>query len=265
MGEWVIRLAYGIMIVGIMLCFVFSRNHQRDLRKAANAFAFAFVKLSNYISPKPPKAGLLTEELPGGKLRALPAGQQPEAIRNILERANSPKAVELFAQLDDAADTVSKRAGFNRTHKAQFQAPLDELLLLAHTFLVGCENLESIDTPEKKAAFDSFLMEQPQHRMVLIKRITGDASDEYRELNKRYAKEMERIEEEEWQAKRKAKGKKPDASGKAAKAEPKTESKAEPKPEIPAEQPVSAEKAGAEKAPKEESSLRDEWSGWGCG
>lgn len=270
MAEIAIRLAYGIMIVGIILCFVFSKNHQRDLRKAANEFALAFVKLSNLVSPKPPREGLLFEELPGGKVRVLPAREQPKAIRSIMERANSPEAVELFARLDAAADLVCKRANFNRTQKAQFMVPIDQLLLLTQTFLVGCENVGSIDTAEKKAAFDSFLMEQPAHRMVLIKRITGDMADEYRKLNRRYAQEMEKIEAEELEARR-SQGKK--AGGKNRSKE---EKQAAPKPEIAKEPvPEAVEQSGPEAAEpaapaaegaaaEKEEDLRDKWRGWGC-
>lgn len=270
MGDTIIRFAYGIMIVGIILCFLFSRNHQRDLRKAANEFAFAFVRLSNLISPKPPKSGLMAEELPGGKVRALPAQEQSKAIQAILERANSPEAVELFAQLDAAADLVCKRANFNRTQKAQFMDPIDRLLLLTHTFLVGCEDLGNIDTAEKREAFDSFLLEQPAHRMVLIKRISGDKADEYRALNRRYAKEMEQIEAEE--AKGRKRDKKPAGESRREKREPAAAPRADKGPErVPDAEGPSVSKADGEsskmdvKASEEEVDLRDKWSGWGCG
>lgn len=279
MGAIAIRLAYGVMIVGIILCFIFTRNRQRGLREAANDFAFVFVKLSNYISSRPPKAELLTEVLPDGRLHALPVEQQPEAIQAIIKRAGSSKSVKLFAQLSSAAEIVANRANINRTAKAQFLAPVDELLLLTHTFLVGCENLETIDTPEKKAAFDSFLMEQPKHRMVLLKRITGDKADEYRQLNKQYAPEMERIEGEEQDRKRNRKNngdsdkKKPSektpesepkagkcGTGEDAEANGQAEASSE---EVPAEEKASDE-AGSEKKDSEKESLRDKWRGWGC-
>ncbi len=206
MGEIFIRLAYGIMIVGAILCFAFSKNHQRDLRRAANEFALAFVKLSNFVCPKPPREGLRVRALPGGGVEALPLAEQPEGIRRLAERANAPEAVELFAQADAAAALVSRRSSFNRTQRAQFQEPVDRLLLLAQTFLRGCENLGTVNTEQRRADFDSFLFEQPQHRMVLIKRITGDLADEYRSLNKRYAAEMERIEAEEQEARRRRPG-----------------------------------------------------------
>ena len=281
MGEMFIRLAYGVMIVGMILCFVFSRNHEKDLRKAADEFAIAFVKLSNHISPFPPKEELLTETLPDGRIRALPAEQQPEAIQAILKRANSGKSVRLFKQLRDASDLVTERASINRTHKAQFKEPIESLLLLTHTFLVGCENLSTIDTPEKKQAFESFLQEQPQHRMVLLKRITGELSDEYRKLNKVYAEEMERMEAEEQESRRKGKGKNKKNAEKekpAAEKQPAREQKEQPaapaaavQPEqaaqpvqAPAEQPAPEPAAAAQAEPADEESLRDKWRGWGC-
>lgn len=279
MGTIAIRLAYGVMIVGIILCFVFTRNRQRGLREAANDFAFVFVKLSNYISSRPPKAELLTEALPDGRLRALPVERQPEAIQTIIRRAGSAKSVKLFAQLSSAAETVASRANINRTDKAQFVAPIDELLLLAHTFLVGCENLETIDTPEKKAAFDSFLMEQPKHRMMLLKRITGDAADKYRELNKQYAQEMEQMEAEERKRGHKrgtdqgtdqaSPGETDPVSGtKAGERDAGEDSGAEGQPEASSGEASAEEKASDETSSKKEDpekeSLRDKWRGWGC-
>lgn len=204
-GEMLIRLFYGIMIVGMLFCFVFSKNHSKDIRKEANGFVFAFVKLSNYISSPPPHSGLQAESLGEGKVRVLPLEQQSEAIRVIVKRAGTDRAVQMFRELNDAAELVAKRAGFNRTHKVQFVEPLDQLLMLTHSFLVGCEDLSSIDTEEKLADFNSYLLEQPKHRMVMIKRISGDMAEEYRKLNKNYAAEMERIEAEENAARKKGK------------------------------------------------------------
>lgn len=262
--DWVVHLAYGVMIVGIIFCFVFSKNHLRDLRKASNRFALAFVTLSNYISPHPPKSGLLLEA--GDGVKPLPAPRQPEDIRAILRRAGGTRSVELFAELDAAAEAVAKRAGFNRTHKAQFVDPVDQMLLLTHTFLVGCEDLTRIDTPEKKAAFDSYLMDQPKHRMLLLKRITGDMSDAYRDLNKVYAREMERLEEEEMEERvRQSKEKAAKKQGAGKKETQKKKSKPGDKP--PENPPAAGERApGAEAGkPPEGENLRDKWGGWGCG
>lgn len=259
MGPILIRLAYGVMIVGIILCFVFSRNHEKDVRKAATQFAFAFAKLSNFISAKPPKEELLVRELPGGGVRALPLEEQPESIRRIVERANASQSVNLFAELDVAAALVSQRVGANRTHKAQFQAPIDQLLVLAQTFLRGCEDLSFVDSRERKAAFDSFLMEQPEHRMVLIKRISGESAEEYRKLNKRYAGEMERIEAQELEAKQKGGKKQRPAKQEqqAPAASPAGEDSLPPAgAEAPAQEPPKAE---------EPADPKDEWRGWGCG
>lgn len=261
MGPILIRLAYGVMIVGIILCFVFSRNHEKDVRRAATQFAFAFAKLSNFISPKPPKEGLLVRELPGGGVSPLPLEEQPEAIRRVVERANASQSVNRFAELDAAAEQVSRRVSANRTHKTQFQAPIDRLLLLAQNFLRGCEDLSYIDSQERKADFDSFLMEQPAHRMVLLKRISGESAEEYRKLNKRYADEMERMEAEELEEKKQG-GKKRRPAKQEERAPEAQPAEEDGQPPAPAE-----ESPEMEEAPQAEQSadLKDEWRGWGCG
>ena len=95
----VVHLAYAVMIFGCVMTFILSKNKKKDTRKAADAFAFPFVKLSNYISPTTPAARLAVEELGDGKVRALPLEEQPEPIRFIIKRANTQKSVDLFAEL----------------------------------------------------------------------------------------------------------------------------------------------------------------------
>ncbi len=202
-----IHLAYAVMVIGIIFCFVASRNLNKDMRKEVDSFALPFVRLSNYICPTPPDKGIQVEQLGGGRVRVLPPEQQSETIRNVMRRANKEKSVKLFADMVEAADSVVRQAGINRTKKSQFAQPVNEILHMTHTFLVGCENPATIDTEEKREQFDSFLMKQVDHRMVLLRRIRGGTANEYRELNKVYAREMEAREKEEEQARR-GKGKK---------------------------------------------------------
>lgn len=203
----VIHLAYAVMVIGILFCFVLSKRQTKDMRKLSNAFAIPFVKLSNYICPTTLGVELAVEDLGDGKVRALPLDAQPEALRFVIKRANGDKSVRLFAQLTEAADKVTRAAGINRTRKAQFSDPINRILYMTHTFLVGCEDLGRIDTVEKKRDFDSFTHEQVRHRMDLLRQISGDLSDEYRQLNQAYAKEMEAQEQQELEARR-ARGRK---------------------------------------------------------
>ena len=102
----------------------------------------------------------------------------------------------------DASEKLDQQAGINRTNKAQFAEPIREMLYLTHTFLCGCENLNTLDTKEKLNDFESYLHEQPQHRFLLMKRLPGSRNSEYQELNAAYADEMETLEREEIEAAR---------------------------------------------------------------
>lgn len=260
----VVHLAYAVMVFGCVMTFVLSRNKKKDVRKACDAFAFPFVKLSNYVSPTAPGVRLAVEELGDGRVRALPLEEQPETIRFIAKRANTQKSVDLFAELVAAEEMVAKAAGRSRFDKREFLLPINQLLMMTHTFLVGCENLATITTQEQREQFDSYLQEQVKHRMVLLKRIQGFSGDEYRKLNKVYAEEMEKVEREEQEARR---------NKQAAKEQEKAEKKA-------AKEKAAAEKAAAEKAAAEqkaqaaaqeaetakpEENDREKWRGWGCG
>lgn len=192
-----IHLAYGVMVIGIIFCFVISRNQKKEMRKAVDAFAFPFVRISNYISPTAPENHLAVEKQENGVIRVLPPEQQPGAIRAIMKRANEETPVKLFAEMADAADEVKRLAGINRTRKAQFADPVEEILLLTHTFLTGCEDVRRMDTTEKVEQFESFLQKQVKYRMILLRRISGGSAEEYRELNRVYAREMEMLEKKE--------------------------------------------------------------------
>ena len=162
-----------------------------------DAFAFPFVRISNYISPTVPENHLAVEKQENGVIRVLPPEQQPGAIRAIMKRANEEIPVKLFAEMADAADEVKRLAGINRTRKAQFADPVEEILLLTHTFLTGCEDVRRMDTTEKVEQFESFLQEQVKYRMILLRRISGGSAEKYRELNRVYAREMEMLEKKE--------------------------------------------------------------------
>ena len=192
-----LHLAYGVMVIGSIFCFVISRNQKKEMRKAVDAFAFPFVRISNYISPTAPENHLAVEKQENGVIRVLPPEQQPGAIRAIMKRANEETPVKLFAEMADAADEVKRLAGINRTRKAQFADPVEEILLLTHTFLTGCEDVRRMDTTEKVEQFESFLQKQVKYRMILLRRISGGSAEEYRELNRVYAREMEMLEKKE--------------------------------------------------------------------
>lgn len=196
-----IHLAFGVMMVGMLFCFILSKRQTKDMRKECDKFAFPFVKLSNYICPTTSSLSLQVEDLGNGAVRALPFEQQPEGLQFIMQRANADRSVRLFGELSEAADGITRAAGINRTRQEQFKNPIDQLLMMTHTFLCGCEDLTTIDTMEKKQAFDSYLQEQVAHRMVLLRRISGEKSNEFRTLNHNYTRQMEQIEKEEMEEK----------------------------------------------------------------
>ena len=132
-----------------------------------------------------------------GKIIPLPLEEQSGEIRSIIERANEETPVQLFSKMVEASDKLDALASINRTNKAQFADPIRKTLLMTHVFLQGCENLSTIDTKAKKEQFDSFLFDQVKHRMMLMKRISGDEAEHYRQCNTVYAPEMEAIEKAE--------------------------------------------------------------------
>ena len=184
--EIFIRIGYIVMIAAIVLCFYFSRKQQHGLREAVDRFAFAYVKISNHVSARPPAAELAVERGEGDAVRPLPLGEQPEAIRAAIERASGGKVVKLYDEMMDAMLEIENRCGRHRRMNSQFREPIAALFHKARTFLTASEHLENIRTAADKQALDSFLRDQGDDRMVLLRRITGGAGEQFSALSKHY-------------------------------------------------------------------------------
>ena len=184
--EIFIRIGYIVMIAAIVLCFYFSRKQQHGLREAVDRFAFAYVKISNHVSARPPAAELAVERGEGDAVRPLPLGEQPEAIRAAIERASGGKVVKLYDEMMDAMLEIENRCGRHRRMNSQFREPIAALFHKARTFLTASEHLENIRTAADQQAFDSFLRDQGDDRMVLLRRITGGAGEQFSALSKHY-------------------------------------------------------------------------------
>lgn len=184
--EIFIRIGYIVMIAAIVLCFYFSRKQQHGLREAVDRFAFAYVKISNHVSARPPAAELAVERGEGDAVRPLPLREQPEAIRTVIERASGGKVVKLYDEMMDAMLEIENRCGRHRRMNSQFREPIAALFHKARTFLTASEHLENIRTAADKQAFDSFLRDQGDDRMVLLRRITGGAGEQFSGLSKHY-------------------------------------------------------------------------------
>ena len=184
--EIFIRIGYIVMIAAIVLCFYFSRKQQHGLREAVDRFAFAYVKISNHVSARPPAAELAVERGEGDAVRPLPLGGQPETIRAAIERASGGKVVKLYDEMMDAMLEIENRCGRHRRMNSQFREPIAALFHKARTFLTASEHLENIRTAADKQAFDSFLRDQGDDRMVLLRRITGGAGEKFSALSKHY-------------------------------------------------------------------------------
>lgn len=194
-----IHMAYGFMFVGIIFCFVIARRQGKDMRKTVDRFAFAFAELSNLLIPGQGGVSLKAEAEEDGGVRLAPLEEQSKQVYMLIRKVRGKKAAELFAQMAAASEAIDRQAGINRTKKRQFADPVREILDHAHDFLTGLENLGGIDTVAKKERVESFASRQAEYRMALLKRISREAGERYRELNAAYAeqlKEMERLERE---------------------------------------------------------------------
>jgi len=197
--ELYIRIGYAVIAAATVLCIVFSRRGEKELRFIVDRFAAAFLRLSNYASPEIPRRRLAVRRS-GGRVEPLPVRQQPEELRFILERGAAKQSEELFCELEAATAEIKWRCRRNRRLREQFCEPLETLCYIAYVFRKGALDLSSIDDTNKETAFNSFLEDQLKHRMALLRRISREFNGEFLSLNKRY--DLERAERAQAQKER---------------------------------------------------------------
>ena len=82
--DWAIKIGYAVMVFAIIMCFIFSKRGEKEMRHMVDRFAQAFCKLSNYVLPggKAPAATLAARKK-DGVMQALPAAEQPEELQKL--------------------------------------------------------------------------------------------------------------------------------------------------------------------------------------
>lgn len=181
-----IQLGYVVMLVAMFFCFMLSKRQLKEMRFRVDKFAMAYLKMSNYVSPEPPRKKLAVDRYSEKGLQPLPMEQQPEEIRFILRRGDAEMMENLYQELEETADDIVAHSRRSRGLQIQFAKPISDLCFAASVFVKGCKDLNTIDTMDKEAAFNSFLNNQLKHRLALLKRISREASEEFYALNKNY-------------------------------------------------------------------------------
>ncbi|HIV17551.1 MAG TPA: hypothetical protein IAB17_06130 [Candidatus Alectryocaccobium stercorigallinarum] len=184
-----IAVAYVVMVVGILFFFIYNKKKTREIRLLCNGFAGEFAKLSNNIIGG--KRGIeLRYHSTGGGGRVKADERQSEKLTSMMKRALEPVCVEGYAKLLDYAEQIDHRTYRSKTHRQQFNKPVDDIYNMTYVFLNGCQDISTVDTKEKAEQFNSFINDQVKHRMTLLRLISGDYGDEYRKLNTWYYDEM---------------------------------------------------------------------------
>ena len=49
--DWAIKIGYAVMVFAIIMCFIFSKRGEKEMRHMVDRFAQAFCKLSNDVLP----------------------------------------------------------------------------------------------------------------------------------------------------------------------------------------------------------------------
>lgn len=168
--DAILRFLYFLIIIGVFMVWLLSRRQQRDIRHAVDAFALVFVRISNEVASKSPD------------LNDCP----PSCVHSIMSRAVGKKVVDLYGQLFDANENVTKACGRSARFREQFALPVNDLFDTTRRFLMYCEQKGKTNDPALRDAFSRFLMEQTACRRELFKRISRDVGDEFLKLSSKY-------------------------------------------------------------------------------
>ena len=159
--QWVIRIGYAVMIFAIIMCFIFSKRGEKEMRHMIDRFAQAFCKLSNYVLPggRAPKAVLVTRKKEG-VMQALPATEQPEELQKLMKRGTTRHLRELYGEMEEASAELCFRCRKNRRNRELFADPIREICYVTDVFLSGCEDAKTISDQNRINAFESFYTDQ---------------------------------------------------------------------------------------------------------
>ena len=199
--DWAIKIGYAVMVFAIIMCFIFSKRGEKEMRHMVDRFAQAFCKLSNYVLPggKAPAASLSTRKK-DGVMQALPAAEQPEELQKLMKRGTARHLAELYGQMEEASAELVYRCRRHRRNRELFADPIRQICYLTSVFLEGCADPKTISDQNRINAFESFYTDQLKHRATLLKRIAGENAESFLELNMDY--DLATVEKMELEAKK---------------------------------------------------------------
>lgn len=199
--DWAIKIGYAVMVFAIIMCFIFSKRGEKEMRHMVDRFAQAFCKLSNYVLPggKAPAASLSTRKK-DGVMQALPAAEQPEELQKLMKRGTARHLAELYGQMEEASAELVYRCREHRRNRELFADPIRQICYLTSVFLEGCADPKTISDQNRINAFESFYTDQLKHRATLLKRIAGENAESFLELNMDY--DLATVEKMELEAKK---------------------------------------------------------------
>ena len=199
--DWAIKIGYAVMVFAIIMCFIFSKRGEKEMRHMIDRFAQAFCKLSNYVLPggKAPAATLAARKK-DGVMQALPAAEQPEELQKLMKRGTARHLAELYGQMEEASAELVYRCRRHRRNRELFADPIRQICYVTDVFLEGCADLKTVSDQNRVNAFESFYTDQLMHRATLLKRIAGENAEPFLELNMDY--DLATVEKMELEAKK---------------------------------------------------------------
>ena len=133
-------------------------------------------------------------------MQALPAAEQPEELQKLMKRGTARHLAELYGEMEEASAELCYRCRRHRRNKELYAEPIRQICYVTNVFLEGCADPKTISDQNRINAFESFYTEQLKHRAALLKRIAGENSEQFLDLNADY--DLATVEKMELEARR---------------------------------------------------------------
>ncbi len=252
------KMAFAVMVAAMALSYLYTKKRQRDIRLACNKFAFAFMRVSNFVAPGVTACRLRCKHGTGDNVVPRPAAQQSEVLNEVFEKVRQPEIDGWYDEAQQALLALVRLCGSNRTLCRHYRDPIQRLFDILRAFLVGCDNFANIATQRDIDDFESFLCDQTSHRETLFKRLSWDGSETFARLNAEYNNVSATPEASLAQPLTEVPGQEAISAALDAQIPGERDAQGE------ADEDVETGEAPQKDALPPESPLREKWRGWGC-
>ena len=166
-----------VIVAAVALLFWWlSKQRERRLCAFTDPFARAFCEAADHLFTGVPQDAVLRyRRLDGGYMEALPAEEQPEAIRRIFEQGVDVYIMERLRTMYAMRDEAQSMLTSVNFIKDKYNMALNNCYDMANLFFSFVDDPSKMKTDDDLAAFTYFLQKQAFIRNTTFAAIVSDA------------------------------------------------------------------------------------------